>query len=179
MEVILMKNRLFIILATITIIGTITKTIEVFSIENNLTFAMIKPDAVQTKNDNKIIDIIKQHGFEIMVMKKTHLTQKETEKFYSVHKNKPFFCKLVAFVTSGPVIVIALKKKNAIQDWRKLMGATDPKKAATGTIRKLFGTNMTANAVHGSDSWQTAQQEISQFFPNLEVNLEKMNFNKK
>ena len=180
MEVILMKNKLFIILATITISSIITKVTETFSIESNLTFAMIKPDAVQTKNDNKIIDIIKQHGFEIMAMKKTHLTQKEAENFYSVHKNKSFFCTLITFVISDPVIGMALKKENAIQDWRKLMGATDPKKALTGTIRKLFGTNITENAVHGSDSWQTAQQEISQFFPHLSANFkEKINFNKK
>ncbi len=175
-----MRNKLFIILTTIIIIGIITKAIEAFSIENNLTFAMIKPDSVQTKNDDKIIDIIKQHGFKIMAMQKTQLTQKEAEDFYATHKNKPFFCKLITFVTSGPVIGMALKKENAIQDWRKLMGATDPKKAETGTIRKLFGTNITSNAVHGSDSWQTAQQEIRQFFPNLTANFkEKVNFNKK
>ena len=169
-----MKNKLLIILATITIIGIIIKVIEIFSIENNFTFAMIKPDAVQAENDSKIIDMIKQHGFEIMRMKKTQLTKKNTEIFYAVHKNKPFFCKLVTFVTSGPVIVMALKKENAIQDWRKLMGATDPEKAKTGTIRKLFGTNITSNAVHGSDARQTAQQEIRQFFPDLTINPRKL-----
>ena len=162
-----MKNKLLIILATITIIGIIIKVIEIFSIENNFTFAMIKPDAVQAENDSKIIDMIKQHGFEIMRMKKTQLTKKDTEIFYGVHKNKPFFCKLVTFVTSGPVIVMALKKENVIQDWRKLMGATDPEKAETGTIRKLFGTNITSNAVHGSDSPQTAKQKLGIFFPEM------------
>jgi len=169
-----MKNKLFIILTTIIIIGIVTKVIEMLSIENNLTFAMIKPDAVQAKNDGKIIDIIRQHGFEIVQMQKIQLTKKDAEAFYAVHKNKPFFCKLVTFVTSGPVIVMALKKENAIQDWRKLMGATNPKKAEASTIRKLFGTNITSNAVHGSDAWQTAQQEIRQFFPGLTINPKKL-----
>lgn len=169
-----MKNKLLIILITITIIGSITQAIEIFSIENDLTFAMIKPDAVQAKNDGKIIDIIKQHGFEIIRKKTIQLTKKNAENFYAIHKNKPFFCKLITFVTSGPVIVMPLKKENAIKDWRKLMGATDPKKAETGTIRKLFGTDITSNAVHGSDAWQTAQKEIRQFFPNLVINPKKL-----
>lgn len=160
-------KKLFIIFIAITIIGMTTKLIKMFSIKNDLTFAMIKPDAVQAKNDDRIIDMIKQHGFKITRMKKTKLTKKEAEAFYAVHKNKPFFCKLITFVTSGPIIVMVLKKENAIQNWRKLMGATDPKKAKPGTIRQLFGTNITSNAVHGSDAWQTAQQEISQFFPDL------------
>ena len=174
MEVILMKDKLFIILTMITLISSITKVIKISSIENNITFAMIKPDAVQAKNDGKIVHIIKQHGFKIMNMKETLLAKKDAKIFYALHKNKPFFCKLVTFVTSGPIIVMVLKKENAIQGWRKLMGATDPKNAAPGTIRKLFGTNITANAVHGSDAWQTAQQEIRQFFPDLAISPKKL-----
>jgi len=132
-----------------------------------ITFAMIKPDAIQAKNSGKIIDLIEKHGFEIMRMHKVGLTKQRTQAFYAVHKDKPFFQELVTFVTSKPVIIMALAKENAIKDWRKLMGATDPAQAKEGTIRKLFGTTISSNAVHGSDSPQTAKQELGLFFPEL------------
>ncbi len=131
------------------------------------TFAMIKPDAVQTKKSGKIIDMIEQHTFTIVRMHKIHLTKDKAETFYAVHKERPFFQELVAFVTSGPVIIMALEKDNAIQEWRNLMGATDPAGAASGTIRQLYGTNISSNAVHGSDAPETAQQELALFFTDL------------
>lgn len=130
-----------------------------------ITFAMIKPDAIQAKNSGNIINLVEQHGFEILRMEKTWLTKKKAESFYAVHKDKPFFKELVSFVTSGPVIVMALKKDNAIKDWRTLMGATNPDQAKKGTIRQLFGTGISSNAVHGSDAPQTAKQELELFFP--------------
>ena len=132
-----------------------------------ITFAMIKPDATQAKNSGKIIDLIEKHGFEIMRMHKIWLTKQKAQTFYAVHKDKPFFQELVTFVTSKPIIIMALTKENAIKDWRKLMGSTDPAQAQEGTVRKLFGTNISSNAVHGSDSPQTAKQELSLFFPEL------------
>jgi len=132
-----------------------------------ITFAMIKPDAVQAKNSGKIIDLIEQHGFEIMRIYKVWLTKQRAQIFYAVHKDRPFFQELVTFVTSKPVIVMALEKENAIKDWRELMGFTDPAQAEENTIRKLFGTTISSNAVHGSDSSQTAKQELELFFPEL------------
>jgi len=132
-----------------------------------ITLAIIKPDAIQAKNSGKIIDLIEQHGFEIIDMHKVWLKKEKVQAFYAVHKDRPFFQELVAFVISKPVIIMALTKENAIKDWRKLMGTTDPAQAEEGTIRKLFGTNISLNAVHGSDSPQTAKQELSLFFSEL------------
>ncbi|MGB8367515.1 MAG: nucleoside-diphosphate kinase [Candidatus Babeliales bacterium] len=132
-----------------------------------ITFAMIKPDAIQAKDSGKIIDLTEQHGFDIIRMHKVWLTEQGAQTFYAVHKDKPFFQELVKFVTSGPVIIMALLKENAIQDWRKLMGETDPVQAEEETIRKKFGKSISENAVHGSDSIQTAVQELSLFFPEL------------
>lgn len=132
--------------------------------ELQFTFAMIKPDAVAAKNSGKIIDIIEAKGFEIMRLHKVHLTEEAAQDFYAVHKDKPFFSELVEFVTSGPVIIMALAKDNAVLAWRELMGATDPKKAEKGTLRAEFGTNIGHNAVHGSDSIENAQMELALFF---------------
>lgn len=129
-----------------------------------LTFAMIKPDAVRAKNSGKIIELIEQNGFDILRMQKGQLTKEMAEEFYNVHKSRPFFGELVEFVTSGPVIVMALEKENAVKDWRDLMGSTDPLQAAPGTMRKLFGTNIGSNAVHGSDANETAMVELGLFF---------------
>jgi len=131
------------------------------------TFAIIKPDAVKAKNAGAIIDMIEKNGFEIVRMEKIHLSKDKAEGFYAVHKGKPFFDELVEFMTSGPVIVMVLEKENAIKAWRDLMGNTDSKLAAPGTIRNLFGTDKGVNAAHGSDAPETAQQEIKHFFPNL------------
>jgi len=132
------------------------------------TLAILKPDVIKAKNAGKIIDRIEQEGFDIIAMKKIHLTKKQAESFYDVHKGKPFYDGLVEFMTSGPVIVMALQKENAVQEWRNLMGATNPAQAEENTIRKLYGTDKGVNATHGSDAPQTAQQEIKFFFPEIE-----------
>lgn len=129
-----------------------------------MTFAMIKPDAVKAHKVGKIISMIEDNGFEIIRMEKGNMNKEHAEAFYAVHKDKPFFGELVDFVTSGPIVVMALAKDNAIKAWRDLMGATDPAQAAEGTIRKLYGTDISHNAVHGSDSPETARQELALFF---------------
>lgn len=131
------------------------------------TFAMIKPDAVAAGNTGKIIDLIESKGFTIVGMEKTKLSKDKASLFYAVHKERPFFGELVDFVSSGPVVLLALEKDNAIKAWRDLMGATDPRKADVGTIRNLFGTHVGENATHGSDAPETAEQELALFFPNL------------
>jgi nucleoside-diphosphate kinase len=131
------------------------------------TLAIIKPDAIQAKNSGKIIERIEQEGFNILAIKKIHLTREQAEKFYAVHKGKHFFDTLVEFTSSGPLIAIVLEKENAIQAWRTLMGATDPTKAEENTLRKLYGTAGERNATHGSDAPQTAEQEIKFFFPEI------------
>jgi nucleoside-diphosphate kinase len=131
------------------------------------TFAMIKPDAVKAKNSGKIIDMIEAHGFTIVGMRKANLSKAAVELFYAVHKSRSFFGEMVDFVTSGPVVLLALEKNDAIAQWRDLMGATDPVKAAEGTVRKLFGANIGSNAAHGSDAPETARLELAQFFPEL------------
>jgi nucleoside-diphosphate kinase len=134
---------------------------------NNLTFAMIKPDAVAHNNTGKIIDIIEKNNFEIIRLHKAILAKDLAEEFYAVHKDRPFYGELVEFVTSGPVVIMALHKENAVAEWRNLIGATNPKDAAPGTIRHEFGTSIDKNAVHGSDSSETAAQEIELFFPEM------------
>ncbi len=131
------------------------------------TFAIIKPDAVQAKNSGKIIDRIEQEGFNIVGMKKIHMTKQQAETFYAVHKDRPFFAGLTEFMCSGPVVVMALEKENAIKAWRDLMGTTDPATAEANTLRKLYATSKGENATHGSDAPETAKDEISFFFPEL------------
>ena len=128
------------------------------------TLAIIKPDAVAAGHTGSIISMIEKSGFSIDRMEKGFLKKEPAENFYAVHKDKPFFNELIEFITSGPIIVMALRKENAINDWRILMGHTDPQKADEGTIRKLFGANIGKNAVHGSDSPETASHELSLFF---------------
>lgn len=134
---------------------------------NERTFAMIKPDAVAAKNSGKIIDMIEQNGFTILGMQKLTIDKSKAEEFYAVHKERPFFGELVEFVTSGPVVVLALERENAVKAWRDLMGATDSRKADKGTIRNLFGTDIGKNAAHGSDSADNAKIELKLFFPTL------------
>lgn len=131
------------------------------------TFAMIKPDAVAAKNSGKIIDLIEKNGFTILRMEKKQLSPQLVETFYAVHKERPFFNEMVSFIVSGPVIIMALEKENAVKAWRDLMGATDPNKADAGTVRKLFGTSIGNNAAHGSDASETAMQELALFFSDL------------
>ena len=134
---------------------------------NEKTLAIIKPDAVAAGNADNILAMIEKNGFTILAKKDMHLTKEQAEAFYAVHKGKPFYNELVEFVSSGPIIVMILQKENAIKSWRDLMGATDPAKAADGTIRKLYGKTIGSNAVHGSDAIQTAAFEIELFFSDL------------
>ena len=131
------------------------------------TFAIIKPDAVVAKNAGNIIAIIEKNSFDILRMHKLQLNKDQAEAFYEIHKDKPFFGELVDFISSDPVILMVLEKENSIKAWRDLMGATDPAKAAEGTIRKLYGTNIGSNAAHGSDASETAAFEIGLFFSDL------------
>ncbi len=128
------------------------------------TFAIIKPDAIKAGNAGKIISIIEDNGFEILRLQKGQLSKDLAELFYDLHKEKPFFNELVEFISSGPIIIMALQKDDAINKWRKLMGATDPTQAQDGTIRKQFGSTIGQNVVHGSDSPDTARQELGLFF---------------
>lgn len=131
------------------------------------TFAIIKPDATKAKHAGAIIEIIELNKFNIVKLEKTVLTRAQAEKFYDIHQDKPFFGELVEYMISGPVIIMALEQENAIQNWRDLMGATNPAKAAPGTLRKMFGTSIGNNATHGSDSPENAAKELKFFFPNL------------
>ncbi|MBM3794465.1 MAG: nucleoside-diphosphate kinase [Acidobacteria bacterium] len=128
------------------------------------TFGIIKPDAVANGKAGAILAAIEENGFQIVGLRKTRLSQEQAEAFYAVHKERPFYAGLVKFMTEGPVVVMALEKENAILAWRELMGATNPEKAADGTLRKRFAENIERNAVHGSDAPETAAQEIPFFF---------------
>lgn len=134
----------------------------------NKTLTMIKPDAMQLGHMGKIIDKIIEAGFTINALKLLHLSLHEAELFYIVHKDRPFYAELVGFMSSGPIVAAVLEKENAIDDFRALIGTTDPSQAAEGTIRKLFGTNIGNNAVHGSDSDENAIIEGNFFFSQLE-----------
>ena len=133
------------------------------------TLAIVKPDAVQRGLSGDILKRIEASGLTIVAMRKIHLSRAEAEKFYDVHKARPFFGGLCDYMTSGPVIVAVLQGDKAITRWRQLMGATDPKKADVGTIRKDFGIDVEQNATHGSDAPETAAQEISFFFAAREI----------
>jgi nucleoside-diphosphate kinase len=134
------------------------------------TFAIIKPDAVKKDAQGEIINIILQNEFRIIGMKMLHITKEQAEGFYAVHAGKPFFNSLTDFMSSGPVVVLALEKPHdAITAWRKLMGATNPAKAEEGTIRKKYADNIENNAVHGSDAEDTARFELSYFFAGYEL----------
>ena len=134
-----------------------------------LTFAIIKPDAVKARTAGKILARIEQEGFTIRAMRLVNLSQKEAEGFYAVHRQRPFFGSLTAFMASGPAIVMALEAPDAINKWRTLMGATDPAKAAAGSLRKEFGASIENNATHGSDAPETAAFELGYFFPGMEL----------
>ncbi|MGI8787632.1 MAG: nucleoside-diphosphate kinase [Pyrinomonadaceae bacterium] len=136
---------------------------------SNLTFGIIKPDAVAKGYSGKIIDRILTNGFKIRGMKLIHQTKKEAEGFYAVHAERPFYGELTEFMSSGPCVVMALEKENAVKAWRDLMGATNPAEAAEGTLRKDFAASIGENAVHGSDSDENAAIEISYFFSKLEL----------
>ena len=133
------------------------------------TFGIIKPDSVRKKVSGKIISMIEEKGLAIIGIKKISLSTEQAEMFYEVHKGKAFFEELVKFMVSGPVFVMALEGEEAIAGWRTIMGATDPAKATEGTIRKLFGSSVGENAVHGSDAPETAVQEINFFFSRIDL----------
>tara|TARA_B100001057_G_scaffold160158_1_gene160812 strand:+ start:11825 stop:12229 length:405 start_codon:yes stop_codon:yes gene_type:complete len=130
----------------------------------NKTFTIIKPDAYEAAYSGPIIEKIESAGFKILNMRLERLDNPRAGKFYAVHKDKPFFERLCAYMCSGPIIVIELEKENAVEDFRKLIGATNPEDADEGTIRKLYAKSIEANAVHGSDSDENAQIEINFFF---------------
>ncbi|MFT3702395.1 MAG: nucleoside-diphosphate kinase [Agriterribacter sp.] len=132
------------------------------------TFTMIKPDAFANGHSGAIIDQIIKAGFKIVALKLTSLTAEKAGEFYAVHKARPFYGELVEFMSSGPIIAAILEKSNAVEDFRKLIGATDPAKADAGTIRKLFAENLGRNAIHGSDSDENASIEGNFFFSSLE-----------
>ena len=133
------------------------------------TLCIIKPDAVKKKVQGSIIQMILDAGFNIRGMKLIQISKEQAQKFYEVHKDRPFYGELVDFMTSGPVIPIALEKENAIADYRNLIGATDPAEAAEGTIRKKFAGSKAENAVHGSDSVENGKIEVEFFFPEKEL----------
>jgi nucleoside-diphosphate kinase len=133
------------------------------------TFAIIKPDAVRARHAGQILSKIEQAGFTIRAMRLQHLTKREAEGFYAVHRERPFFASLTDFMSSGPCIVLALDAPDAIKKWRTLMGATDPAKADAGTLRKEFGASIEHNATHGSDGAETAAFELGYFFRGLEL----------
>ena len=135
----------------------------------NLTFGIIKPDAVRGGKVGSILQRILDGGFKLRGMKLIHMTLEEAEGFYAVHRERPFFGELTEFMSGGACVVMALEKEGAVKAWRDLMGATDPAKADAGTLRQEFGGSMGENAVHGSDSEENAQIEISYFFSQLEL----------
>ena len=136
---------------------------------NTKTFAIIKPDAVKNHNTGKIYDRILKAGFTILSAKLLRMTTTQAEGFYNVHRERPFFDELTTFMSSGACMVLALEKNDAVSEWRKTIGSTNPEDAETGTIRKDFATNVQENAVHGSDSDENAEKEIGFFFSDSEL----------
>ena len=135
----------------------------------NRTFTMIKPDATAAGNTGKILDKIIESGFAIRAMKWVQLSKEDAARFYEVHKERPFYGELVEYMTSGPIVAAILEKDNAVENFRNLIGATDPTKAAEGTIRQMFAKSIAANAVHGSDSDENAAIEGAFFFSTREL----------
>jgi len=133
------------------------------------TLAIVKPDAVERGHSSEILKRIEAQGLKISALKKIHLTRAQAERFYDVHKERPFYQSLCEYMTSGPVVIAVLSGEQAITRWRTLMGATDPAKAAPGTIRKDLGVDVQSNAVHGSDAPETAAREIAFFFSTTEL----------
>ena len=136
---------------------------------NNITFTIIKPDAIENGHAGDILSMILKAGFQISALKLIHLTNTQAETFYQIHKEKPFFEGLVNFMTRSPIIVAVIKKKNAVKDFRNLIGSTNPEEADKGTVRKLYATSMGENAIHGSDSAENALIESSFFFAGNEI----------
>jgi nucleoside-diphosphate kinase len=133
------------------------------------TFAIIKPDAVAARFTGRILQRIETEGFQIRAMRMVHLSKADAEGFYAVHRERPFFASLTAFMSSGPAVVLALEAPDAVRKWRTLMGATDPAKAEPDTLRKEFGRSIENNATHGSDAPETAAFELGYFFRGVEL----------
>ncbi|MCA9583728.1 MAG: nucleoside-diphosphate kinase [Myxococcales bacterium] len=133
------------------------------------TLSIIKPDAVEKNKTGAILALLEENGFVLRALRRTHLSRREAEGFYAVHKERPFFGELVEFMTRSPVVIAVLERDDAVAKYRAVMGATDPAKADAGTIRKLYGTNVGENAVHGSDSADNARIEIGYFFAASDV----------
>jgi nucleoside-diphosphate kinase len=133
------------------------------------TLCIIKPDAVKKRKAGAILQHLLEEGFNVLAMRQAQLSQREAEGFYSVHRERPFFTALCEFMTSGPVVVVALERENAVAHWRKVIGATDPRNADAGTIRKLYGANLGENAVHGSDSVENGRIECAYYFQGSEL----------
>lgn len=136
--------------------------------QGNITLTMIKPEAVRNGHIGNILAKITEGGFGIIAMKYLRLTREQAEKFYEVHHERPFYNDLVTFMSSGPIVAAVLKKDNAVDEYRKFIGSTNPKDAVAGSIRALYGTNIQENAVHGSDSDENAVKEAGFFFSELE-----------
>jgi nucleoside-diphosphate kinase len=136
--------------------------------QGNITFSIIKPNAVRTGKTGPILAMMNEGGFEIAAMRMVRMTLQQAESFYEIHKGKPFFEGLIEFMTSGPVVVMILRHENAVNEFRKLIGATDPAKAEPGTIRKTFAVSVQMNAVHGSDSDENAIREANFFFSGID-----------
>lgn len=136
--------------------------------DKDFTFAIIKPNAVKNKNTGPILAMINEAGFRISAMKMVRMTKAQAQSFYGVHKEKPFYNDLCEFMISGPIVALILKHENAVEEFRKLIGSTDPEKAEDGTIRKLFAASLQMNAVHGSDSPENAKIEAAFFFSGFE-----------
>jgi nucleoside-diphosphate kinase len=133
------------------------------------TFSIIKPDAVAAGNTGNILALLEKNGFKIVGMCRTQLTEAQAQAFYAVHKERPFFNGLVKFMTEGPIVLLALERENAVKQLREVMGATNPANAADGTVRKLFATDIERNAIHGSDSPETAAAELNFFFTGADL----------
>ncbi|WP_297455082.1 nucleoside-diphosphate kinase [Persephonella sp.] len=133
------------------------------------TLMLIKPDAVKKGVEGKIIAHVQEKGFKLVALKKLKLTKEQAAQFYIVHKERPFYDELCEFMSSGPIVAMVWEGENAIERIREIMGATNPEEAAEGTLRKLYGTNIGENAVHGSDSKESADYEIPFFFSRLEI----------
>jgi nucleoside-diphosphate kinase len=133
------------------------------------TLCIIKPDAVEKRVQGAILQRLQEEGFRVVAMRQTLLSRTTAEGFYAVHKARPFFDELCTFMTRGPVVLVALERDSAVQHYRNVIGATDPAKAASGTVRKLFGTNVGENAVHGSDSVENGLSECAYFFAGHEL----------
>jgi nucleoside-diphosphate kinase len=143
--------------------------IKIITMASNKTFTMLKPDSVEKGNIGSILEKITASGFKICAMKLTQMTTQDAEQFYAIHKERPFFNDLVSYMTRGPIVAAILEKENAVEDFRALIGATNPADAAEGTIRKMFATSISENAVHGSDSDENAAIEGAFHFSGRET----------